>query len=140
MKFSILTFAIMAISLTSIAQKKSPIDGNWILVEKNGQKLNFQNHQFKTYNQGYFSVIILKNDGTFNSAYAGPFSIKGNVYTETYKYGSKPEWFGWTGEQEWKIKGDTLHMVGHNRIIDPEGKEHPKTEWSQFVEKWVRVK
>lgn len=122
------------------AQKKSPIDGNWILVERNDQKLNFPIPQFKSYNQGYFSVIIMKKeDGSFNSAYAGTFSVNGKVYTETYKYGSNPKWMGWTGEQEWSVKGDTLYMVGHNRIIDPEGKEHPKTEWSQFKEKWIRV-
>lgn len=139
MKKLLITLALLP-SLV-FAQKKSPIDGNWILVERNGEKLNFPIPQFKSFNQGYYSVIVMKkDDGTFQSAWAGPFSTTGNVYRETYKYGSSPKWIGWTGEQEWKIKGDTLYMVGHNRIIDPEGKEHPKTEWSQFQEKWLRVK
>jgi hypothetical protein len=132
---------LLSLNTAGFAQKKSPIDGNWILVEKNGQKLNFQSPQFKSFNQGYYSIIIMKkDDGSFQNAYAGTFEVNGKQYFETFKYGSNPKWFGWKGQQEWSMKGDTLIMVGHKKVWDPEGKELPGTTWGQFVDKWVRVK
>lgn len=132
---------LLSLSMAGFAQKKSPIDGNWILVETNGKKLNHERPQFKTFNQGYYCVLVMKKeDGSFQSAWAGPFKLEGNKYMETYQYGSNPKWFDWKDEQEWSLKGDTLFMKGHTKAIDPQGKEHPGTIWSQFTEKWVRAK
>lgn len=137
MRSTILTLLATCLAFISCAQ--TAIDGNWILVEKNGEKLSPEKRQFKTFNNGYFAVLTVNPDGSHKGAWAGPFYLEGNKYYETFTFGSNPKWLGWKGLQEWYMKGDTLYMIGHKKTFDPEGKEHPGTLWGQFVEKRVRL-
>ena len=140
MKKLLLIFTFLVISFGGFSQKKSPFDGNWIKVEVDGKKLSPEKQTFKSFHNGYFTVFIKNDDGTFKSAWAGPFRIEGNKYFETYKFGSNSKWIGWTGEQEWQMKGDTLIAKGWGKIYDPNGKESPETKWGNFVEKRVQLK
>lgn len=137
----ILTILMLTCGLiVTKAQTKSPIDGNWLLVEKNGEKIEAGKQQFKMFNEGYYAMVAYNNDGTFKSTWMGKFSVQGNKYTETFIIGGNPKWIGWKGEQEWYIKGDTLYMMGHKRIFDPAGKEQPASTWGSFIDKRVRAK
>lgn len=127
------------------SKKKSPIEGNWVLVENvvNGKLvIPTKSPQFKTFLDGYFNIFMYNPDGSFHGAGAGPYDIDGKKYRETFEFESNPTWIGYGDEQEWELKGDTLITKGFKKVFDPQGKVMPPETWGGdlFVEKRVRVK
>ena len=92
------------------ASSSDSIDGNWILVvnEEYGKKVIPYRHpsQIKTFRDGYFTLFMYDSAGQFKYAGAGPFSLDGDRYFETFEYASVPGNVGASDWQRWKLVGD----------------------------------
>lgn len=122
----------------------SPIEGNWELVENTvaGKTLKpKRTQQIKVFHDGFFSVVMYNEDGSFQMAGAGPYEVNGNKYKETFRYISDTLWIDSSDEQEWEMKGDTLVFHGFTKAVDKNGKD-VTAAWGgdRFVEKRVRAK
>ncbi|GAB3340660.1 hypothetical protein GCM10027299_54240 [Larkinella ripae] len=84
----------------------------------------------------------LNPDGSFHGAGGGPFTVDGNQYHETFRYYSDTTWTGFSDQQTWELKGDTLIFRGFKKVFDRSGRELPPDAWGgdKFVEKRVRAK
>ena len=80
-------------------------------------------------------------DGSFHGSGAGTYTLTGNTYKEIFTYYSDTIWVGWSDEQVWELRGDTLHFAGFKKVYDPDGKERPG-DWGgdKFRQKHVRAK
>ena len=121
------------------------LNGAWELVENrvDGKLIEpKRSQQFKTFQDGFFSFIMYNPDGSFHGAGAGPYTLNGNQYRETFRYYSDTTWVGYANEQTWELRGDTLIFSGFKKVFDRTGKEMPSNAWGgdKFVEKRVRAR
>lgn len=121
------------------------LEGAWEMVENQvtGQVIRpVTPQQMKIFHDGFFSFVMYGSDGGFVHAGAGTYSVEGNRYTETFRYYSDTTWVGYTDEQTWELRGDTLIFSGFKKVFDRTGKLMPANAWGgdRFVEKRVRAK
>lgn len=93
------------------------------------------------FHDGYFSFVMYDASGNFYYAGAGPYSLEGNMYKETFTYSSDTAYIDATDWQRWELKGDTLLFFGFEKVTLKDGKDET-AEWgkNKFIEKRVRVK
>lgn len=118
------------------------IEGAWELIwEEVGGKIrdNEKNAQFKLFHDGFFSLIAFDSTGKWSWAGAGTYSLDGNIYKETFKYSSVPEYIGASDWQEYELKGDTLITRGFTKVVFADGKDKT-SDYPKFIEKRVRAK
>jgi hypothetical protein len=127
---------------TEKASSTTSIEGTWELVwEDVGGKVrdNGKSSQFKMFHDGFFSLIAFDSTGKWSWAGAGTYSLDGNIYKETFKYSSVPEYIGANDWQEYELKGDTLITKGFTKVVFADGKDKT-SDYPKFVEKRVRAK
>lgn len=110
-------FAVALLALVGCNDKKndnptpggsSDIDGQWHLVEWNGETpefevyVDFSNSQFSIYQQVY-SLYYERFDGTYN--------VNGNIVTGTYTNGSK-----WACGYKYEVSANQLTMYSQEDI------------------------
>jgi hypothetical protein len=118
------------------------IDGSWELVwESAGGKAREDGKisQFKMFNDGFFSLITQDSAGKSSWAGAGTCSLNGNIYQETFRYSSNPDYVGATDWQEYELMGDTLYSKGFTKVVFANG-EDKTASFPTFEEKRVRAK
>ena len=62
-----------------------------------------------------------------------------NIYKETFRYSSVPEYIGSNNWQEYELKGDSLITKGFTKVVFANGEDKTST-YPKFVEKRVRTK
>lgn len=144
--YSYLAFLFLTILLSCKSKtNSSPIDGTWIVVsnEVNNKVVTPKRdpQQLKMFHDGYFSFTMYDGDGNFHYAGAGPFSLEGNMYKETFEYASDTSDIGSSDWQRWELKGDTLMFYGFEKAQSKDGKDLTEV-WgkNQFIEKRIRIK
>ena len=127
----------------SVNASTSSIDGSWELVSSN-EHGNYQAPskpiQFKTFHDGFFSLIMQDSAGNWNIAGAGTYETNGKAYKETFKYVSIPEYVGLSNWQEFEIKGDTLYFKLFKKVENAKGEDISKQFPNNLEEKRVRAK
>ena len=116
------------------ASPLSPLEGSWELISQDGKTT-----QFKMFHDGFFSLIMQDSLGKWTISGAGKFSLDGNVYKETFRYCSIPDYVGATDWQEYELKGDTLYFKGFTKVIYADGSDKT-AQHSKFEEKRVKAK
>ncbi len=127
---------------TNSTSSVTSIDGAWELiwesvggVERNNEKTS----QFKMFHDGFFTLIAFDSSGKWSWDGAGTYSLDGNVYKETFRYSSVPEYIAASDWQEYELKGDTLITKGFTKVVFADGKDKT-SDYPKFVEKRVRAK
>ena len=112
----------------NLKAKASSIEGCWRLVQdiKLGKKVPKLQLQFKSFNDGIYTIYMTNPDGTFHGAGAGTYKIDGNKFVETFNYYSDSTWVNYADEQEWKIVGDTLIVRGFKKVFDEAASKCPQ--------------
>jgi hypothetical protein len=78
--------------------------------------------QLKVFASGRFAYVRHKEDGTFQAASAGSYTIDGDSYTETTEWSSVPQARGTRVTFKWRVVGDTVCMSGPVEVRDAGGK------------------
>jgi hypothetical protein len=136
------TKAETQVSIANKASSTSPIDGSWELVwESVGGVIRDKGKtsQFKMFHDGFFSLIAFDSSGKWSWDGAGTCSLDGNIYKETFKYSSVPEYIGARDWQEYELKNDTLITTGFTKVVFANG-EDKTSVYPKFIEKRVRAK
>lgn len=118
------------------------IDGAWELIwESVGgvERNNGKTSQFKMFHDGFFSLIAFDSSGKWSWDGAGTYSLDGNVYKETFRYSSVPEYIDASDWQEYELKGDTLITKGFTKVVFADGKDKTSA-YPKFIEKRVRAR
>jgi hypothetical protein len=111
-----------------------PLVGAWQLVSarytaadgKVTEVSGDQVRSLKVLNDGRFSFVTVKADGTFIRAAAGRYAVDRNSYTETIDYTSVDNIRGKTYTFKWRVEGNTWYHSG-------------ELEGSRFEEVWRRA-
>lgn len=98
----------------------TPLDGAWELVSATFSGPDRatstvtppQLRSLKVLNDGRFSFITVRQDGTVARSSAGRYSVSGNTYTETIDLSNSPPDVGTTFTFEFRIVGDEWHHRG----------------------------
>ncbi len=78
--------------------------------------------QLKVFASGHFAYVRHKEDGSFQAASAGSYTIDGDRYTETTQWSSAPQALGTRVTFRWRVVGDALCMSGPLEVLDAHGK------------------
>jgi len=128
-------------SATETKNKTSSIEGNWETIwgMYNGKIRNpGKPFQFKTFHDGYFTLIALDSAGKFAFAGYGKYEVSGNNYKETFLWHNNPDYIDGWDEQEYELKSDTLYFKGFKKVVV---KGEDKTaNFPKIEEKRVRAK
>lgn len=119
----------------------SPIDGNWVTIwgRYNGNvEGQGKPTQFKTFQDGFFSMIAWDSSGKLSYAGYGKYELQGNKYKETMIYHTAPEYIGGYDWQEYELKGDTLYFRGFDSVVV--GGKNVTADFGRIEEKRVRAK
>lgn len=132
-----------ASTATTTTTAASPIDGNWELVWSKDTRTGQVDErgkpsQFKTFQNGFFSMLAWDVSGTFSYAGYGTFELQGTKYKETVIWHNTPEYIGGYDWQTYELKGDTLYFRGFDQVVI--GGKDVTADFGKFEEKRVRAK
>jgi hypothetical protein len=107
-------------TMAPAAASGSPLDGAWELVSATfggpdratSTVTPPQIRSLKVLNDGHFSFITVRQDGSVVRSSAGRYSVSGNTYTETIDLSNAPGDVGTTFTFEFQVVGDEWHHRG----------------------------
>ena len=146
MKTKFLCLLIIAFSISSYGQKKSPnIEGAWKIVQSqtiNGSKsvIDFPGKKVvdetKIWSGNNFMFIVrVKTDTLVEDFYGvGTYKLQGNRYEENIRIMNYKPWEGKTIKMTLEIKNDTLIQ---SFPVDDNGKMDKDWAW---IEKYIKIK
>lgn len=114
-------------TLTTLDPPASPLVGGWLLIwGKYGDNIRNpeEPYQFKMFTDKHYSLLMDQGEGNWVGA-AGTYVLEDNIYKETVKYATLPEYVGFTLWWTYEIKNDTLWMTGPEKVFDKDGNEAP---------------
>jgi hypothetical protein len=129
------------------ARQASSIEGAWELVRGEYVELDGTSStlttggrasQVKIFTPTHFAYLMDDPDGNFMEASAGRYRIEGDQYIETFDWTSNPPYRGLVATWQFRIDGDTLHMTGPTRVVQPDGGEW--SELPRYTEARVRAR
>ena len=146
MKTSLISFLVIAITISAYSQKKSPnIEGAWKLVQYQSVNGNSVINEFpgksvkdvtKIWSGSHFMFVgRTKIDTTDSDGYGlGTYKLEGNKYEETISILFYKPWEGKTIKMLLDIRNDTLIQT---YPVDGNGKMDKEGAW---IEKYVKIK